>query len=92
MSIDELLNDPARRDQAAMPEMDALVDGDALQEGDLVDVRFDADGSSVAMLLDLRAALQFRVASTAVLVLRGVRGCSGCRARCVELVGSLTTS
>jgi hypothetical protein len=73
MSVTELLNDPARRDHAAMPEMDALVDADALQEADLVDVRFDAGSSSVALLLDLRTALQFRLANTAVLVLREVK-------------------
>lgn len=71
MSIDELLSSPVRRDHAAMPEMDALVDCDALEEADLVDVRFGADDSSLAMLLDLRTALQFRLANTAV-VLRGV--------------------
>ncbi|MDA8044450.1 MAG: hypothetical protein M0Z30_04310 [Actinomycetota bacterium] len=73
MSITELLNDPGRRDHASMPEMDALVDADALQEADLVDVRFDAGSSSVALLLDLRTALQFRLANTAVLVLRDVK-------------------
>jgi hypothetical protein len=72
MRISELLNSPTRRDHAAMPEMDALVDLDALQEADLVDARFDAESSSVVMLFDLRTALQFRLANTAVLVLRGV--------------------
>jgi hypothetical protein len=72
MRIGELLSSPARRNCAATPETDALVDLDALQEADLVNVRFDADDSSVVMLLDLRTALQFRLANTAVLVLRGV--------------------
>ncbi len=72
MSINDLLNSSTRRDNAAMPESDALVEIDALQEADLVDVRFDVSGSSLAMLFDLRSALQFRLANTAVLVIREV--------------------
>jgi hypothetical protein len=73
MTIADLLADPARRDHAAMPESDALTDIDGLQEADLVDVCFDARESTLVMLLDLRTALQFRLANTAVLAMRDVR-------------------
>ncbi len=72
MSIEELLSSPDRRGYAAMPETDALVEVDGLQEADLVDVRFDADAGSLVLLFDLRTALQFRLANTAVLVMRDV--------------------
>jgi len=72
VSIDEVLESPDRRDHAAMPEMDALREAHALQEADLVDVRFDARRSALAMLFDLRVALQFRLANTAALVMRNV--------------------
>jgi hypothetical protein len=73
MTIDELLRSPQRRDHAAMPEADALTEVDGLQEADLVDARFIAGEASLAVLFDLRTALQFRMANTAVLVMRGVR-------------------
>ncbi len=72
ISINELLLSVDRRKHAAMPEIDPLVEADALQEADLVDVRFDACTSSLAMLLDLRTSLQFRLANTALLVLRDI--------------------
>lgn len=58
---------------AGMPEMDAITDRDALQEADLVDVRLTAVGGWLAVLFDLRTSLQFRLANTAVLVMRGVQ-------------------
>lgn len=39
MRIDELLEDAARSEHAARPKADALTDSDALQEGELLDVR-----------------------------------------------------
>jgi hypothetical protein len=71
--IDELLRSPARRSLGAVPEADALTEVGALQEAGLVDVRTDAIGGRVEMLFDLRSALQFRLADTAVLVITGVR-------------------
>lgn len=68
MLIEELFDDPLRRAYAAMPEMDALTEADALQEADLVDVRVDVTRSLVGLLFDLRSALQFRMANTAVLI------------------------
>ena len=72
MTIDELLKSPKRRDHAAMPETDALTEIDGLQEADLVDVKPVVGEASLAVLFDLRTALQFRMANTAVLVMRGV--------------------
>lgn len=73
MIVEDLFHDPLRRSFAAMPEMDALRDADALQEADLVAVRVDVTRSIVALLFDLRSALQFRMANTALLVGHGVQ-------------------
>lgn len=73
MTIDELLRCQQRRGYACMPEADALTEVDCLQEADLVDARLLVDEGSLAVLFDLRSALQFRMANTAVLVLRDVR-------------------
>jgi hypothetical protein len=54
------------------PEINPLTDEDALQEVQLIDVRFDAISSSVGLLLELRNALQIRTANTGVLIARAV--------------------
>src|SRR3989442_1569614 len=72
MTVDELLRSPQLRNYAAMPEADALTQADALQEADLLDIRFLAAESSLAMLFDLRTSLQFRMANTAVMVLHSI--------------------
>jgi hypothetical protein len=59
MRIDKLLEDPGRREHAAMPEADALTDTDALQEATLLEVRLDALRSTVWLLFDCRGAVQF---------------------------------
>lgn len=46
---------------------------DALQETQLLDLRFDALRMTAGLLLELRTALQVRDANTGVLVARGVR-------------------
>lgn len=68
----DLLDDPDRRSYAAMPEMDALTEEGALQEAALVDVRFDAITRTVAMIFDLRGALQLREGTVAVVIGREV--------------------
>ncbi len=74
ITIEELLlPDPGLRRFAAQPEMDPLTEEDALQEAQLLDVRFDALRSTVGLLFELRLALQLRQANTGVLVARGVR-------------------
>lgn len=70
---DLLLPDPRWRDYASMPEMDPLTEDDALQEAQLLDVRFDALRSTAGLLFELRTALQLREANTGVLILRGVQ-------------------
>lgn len=74
MKIDDLLRlDPSLRKYGALPEMDPLTEDDALQEAQVLDVRFDALAGVVAILFELRQALQFQEASTGVLVAHGVR-------------------
>ena len=65
--------DKGLRRFAAQPEMDPLTEDDALQEAQLLDVRFDALHATVGLLFELRTALQLREANTGVLVARGVR-------------------
>jgi len=73
MTIYELLADPGRRIHAAYPEMDALTEDGALQEAQLVDVRFEALTSTASLLFDCRQAIQIRMANTAVVVMHGIR-------------------
>lgn len=73
-TIEDFLSvDPELRCYAALPEMDPLTELDALQEAQLLEVRFDTLRSTVGLLLELRAALQLREANTGVLVGYGVR-------------------
>jgi hypothetical protein len=72
--IEDLLRpDRGWREYASQPEMDPLTEDDALQEAQLLDLRFDALRATVGLLFELRSALQFRDANTGVLVARGVR-------------------
>jgi hypothetical protein len=74
ITVEELLSQDAHlRRFAAQPEMDPLTESDALQEAQLVDVRFDALHSTVGLLFELRVALQLRSDNTGVLVAHGVR-------------------
>ncbi|NYE96240.1 hypothetical protein FHU41_002490 [Psychromicrobium silvestre] len=70
---DLLLPDPGLRWYGAQPEMNPLTEDDALQEAQILDVRFDALRSTVGVLFELRTALQLRQANTGVLIARGVR-------------------
>jgi hypothetical protein len=54
------------------PEMDPLTEADALQEARLNEVMVDALNMRVGLLLDLRGALQLRMAYTGLLVLGGM--------------------
>jgi hypothetical protein len=72
MQIEELLVDPRRREHAAMPEADALIEVDALQEAQLLDVRLDALRSTVWLLFDCRGAVQIEMGNTAVIVGHGL--------------------
>jgi hypothetical protein len=68
-TILELLASPGRREFAGEPETDALTEVDGLQEADLLDVRYSLDDAKLAMLFDIRIALGFRLANTAVLIM-----------------------
>lgn len=70
---DLLLPDPRLRAYASLPEMDPLTEEDALQETQVLDVRFDALAGVAGILFELRQALQLREANTGVLVAQGVR-------------------
>ncbi len=70
---DLLVPDPRQREFASMPEMDPLTEADALQEAQLLDVRFDVLTGVAGLLFELRTALQLREANTGVLVVHGVR-------------------
>lgn len=75
--IEDLFRPDERwRAYASQPEMDPLTEVDALQEAQLLDVRFDALRSTVGLLFELRMALQLREANTGVLIARGVRDLS----------------
>ncbi len=73
MIVSDVIHDPSRRTFAARPEMDPLTEEGALQEAALVDMRLIAAESILAVLFDLRMALQLRMGNTAILVARGVR-------------------
>jgi hypothetical protein len=70
---DLLLPSHGLRALGVQPEIDPLTEADALQEAQLLDVRFDALTLTVGLLLELRMALQLREANTGVLLARGVR-------------------
>lgn len=53
--------------------MSPLTDNDALQEAQLLEVRFEALTGVAGLLFDLRQSLQIREATTGVLIARGVR-------------------
>lgn len=77
ITVQDLLEPDSRwREFASQPEMDPLTEDDALQEAQLLDVRFDALRSTVGLLFELRVALQLREANTGLLVVRGVRALS----------------
>jgi hypothetical protein len=74
MKIDDLLGlAPGLRKHASLPEMDPLTEEDALQEAQILDVRFDVTAGIAGILFELRQALQLQEASTGVLVAHGVR-------------------
>lgn len=74
MRIDDLLfPDYQIRRLNSKPEMDPLTEADALQEAQLLGVKFDALSGVAGLLFELRVALQLRETNTGVLIARGVR-------------------
>jgi hypothetical protein len=72
MRLRELIVDPARRQFAAAPEIDALTEKDALQEAHLQDVRAEIVSGTAWLLFDCRGALSIEAGNTAVIVATGV--------------------
>ena len=73
MNISELLEFEKRRPFHAAPEADGLTEQNALAEADLLDVRLRSVAGAVDLLFDVRGALQFRIADTAVLSVGGLQ-------------------
>lgn len=71
-TIQEFAEGPWRREYGSKPEMDPLTEDDALMEAQVLDVRFDALRSRVAVLFELRLALQLREGNTGLLIADGV--------------------
>lgn len=71
--VEDLLWSQRRDLAAAKPEMDPLVEANALQEAQLLDVRVHAVASAVGLLFEMRTALQLRRGNAALLVVHGVR-------------------
>ncbi|MFF7155365.1 hypothetical protein [Streptomyces sp. NPDC008139] len=73
IAVEDLLWAPGRVSGVPGPEMDPLVERDALQEAQVLDLRVHALTSTVGLLFELRTALQFEYGNAAVLILRGVQ-------------------
>ncbi|MFJ2173884.1 hypothetical protein ACIQVO_30320 [Streptomyces sp. NPDC101062] len=61
------------RDAEAGAETNPLRETDALQEAQLLDVRWHALSSTLGLLFELRTAMQFEEGAAAVLMVRGAR-------------------
>ncbi|MFJ4409569.1 hypothetical protein [Streptomyces sp. NPDC088910] len=72
-AVEDLLWVPGRVSGVLGPDMDPLVERDALQEAQVHDLRVHALTSTVGLLFELRTALQFEYGNAAVLILRGVQ-------------------
>ena len=68
MVLEDLLRFPASHGQNAYPESNPIAEENALQEAQLLDLRFDALHSSAGLLFELRTAIQLQAANTGVLV------------------------
>lgn len=77
MKIEQLLL-PGIQEHASstFPEMNPLTEDDALQEAQLLGVRFDALTLTAGLLFELRTAMQLREANTGVLIAHGVTALS----------------
>jgi hypothetical protein len=76
MRIADLLSQDLDVTSLAAPAEDILnpfLQADALQEAQLLDLRFDAKTGDAALIFELRVSLEFGKGNTGVLVLHGVR-------------------
>lgn len=71
-TLRNIARDAWRREYGSKPEMDPLTEEDALLEAQVLDIEIDALRSRVAILFELRLALQLRDGNTGLLVLDGV--------------------
>jgi hypothetical protein len=73
ITVEDLIWTPSRMPGTPGPDMDPLVENDALQESQLLELRIYALSSTVGLLFELRTALQFEYGNAAVLVVRGLQ-------------------
>src|ERR1051325_7431139 len=75
MTVEELLSIDCRPDLTAVaaPEADPFQHPGALNEADLLGVRFDPGAAELGVLFDLGGAMQIRNGDTALLVIRHCR-------------------
>ncbi|MBS2966411.1 hypothetical protein KGA66_25440 [Actinocrinis puniceicyclus] len=73
IAVEDILWAPIDVLKTPSPDVDPLIDSDALQEAQLLDLRIHALSSTVGLLFELRTALQFEDGNAAVLVMRGSR-------------------
>lgn len=71
-TIQEFARGAWRREYGSKPEMDPLTEDDALMEAQVLDIQLDALRGRVAVLFELRLALQLREGNTGLLVGDGV--------------------
>lgn len=71
-TISDFAQGPWHRHYGSKPEMDPLTEDDALMEAQVLDIRLDALRSRMAILFELRLALQLREGNTGLLVADGV--------------------
>lgn len=67
-SIREIAHRPWHRGSGSKPEMDPLTESDALLEAQVLDIQVDALRGMVAVLFEMRIALQIREGNTGLLV------------------------
>ena len=73
ITVEDLIWAPSRVLGTPGPDMDPLIENDALQEAQLLDLRIHALSSTAGLLFELRTALQFEYGNAAVLIVRGLQ-------------------
>jgi hypothetical protein len=73
ITAEDLIWTPSQEPGIPGPDVDPLIENDALQEAQLLDLRVHALSSTVGLLFELRTALQFEYGNAAVLIVRGLQ-------------------
>ena len=73
ITVEDLIWTPGRMSGTPGPDVDPLLENDALQETQLLDLRIHALSSTAGLLFELRTALQFEYGNAAVLVVHGLQ-------------------